>query len=137
MDRYTGQALMLIGALHTLVGFLLYGGPLADIARDGVFDAVGAHPDRQAAVWFLVTGVALLLFGYVTQWTQRQTGTLPVALGGTLLALAAAGLVLMPLSGFWLLIPAAVLALAASRHGTRHRRADLAAPRRRALRSGA
>jgi hypothetical protein len=44
-------------------------------ASAGAFDAVGSHTDRQAAVWFLMTGAALLLFGYLTRWTQRQTGT--------------------------------------------------------------
>jgi hypothetical protein len=118
MYRFTGQTLMLVGALHILAGLLSQRGPLAGIARDGVFNAVGSHTDRQAAVWFLVTGVALLLFGYLAHWTQRQAGTLPVALGWSLLAIAGAGLVLMPLSGFWLIIPAAVLALAAARHGS-------------------
>jgi hypothetical protein len=131
MARFTGQTLMLIGALHTLVG-LLNIGPLADIARAGVFNAVGSHTDREAAVWFLMTGVALLLVGYVTRWTQRQTGTLPAALGWTLLAIATVGLVLMPRSGFWLLVPAAVLALAAARHGS----ARVAAPARRGLADG-
>jgi uncharacterized protein DUF6463 len=118
MYRFTGQTMMLIGSLHILVGLLSQHGPLADIGRDGIFDAVGSHTDRQATVWFLVTGAALLLFGYVTNWAQRQTGTLPLALGWGLLAIAGAGLVLMPLSGFWLIIPAAVLALAAARHGS-------------------
>jgi Family of unknown function (DUF6463) len=116
MYRFTGQTLMLIGALHTLVGLLTYAAPLADIGRDGVFHGVGSHTDRQAAVWFLMTGAALLLFGYLTRWAQHRTGTLPAALGWSLLAIAGVGLVLMPLSGFWLIVPAAVLALAASRH---------------------
>jgi hypothetical protein len=118
MYRFTGQILMLIGVLHTLVGLLTYASPLVDIARDKVFNAVGPHTDRQAAVWFLMTGAALLLSGYLTHWTQRRTGTLPAALGWSLLAIAAVGLVLMPISGFWLIVPAAVLALAASRHGS-------------------
>ena len=41
-----GQTLMLIGALHTLslFGLLIHLGALVDIARDGVFNAVGLYP---------------------------------------------------------------------------------------------
>jgi hypothetical protein len=77
---FFGQRLMLVGALHTLFGVVMHFGPLTDIARDRVFDAVGPHPDRQATLRFLVGGVSLLLMRYLTRWTQHQTGTLPTAL---------------------------------------------------------
>ncbi len=55
--------------------------------------------------------------GQLAHWAQRRTGTLPPALGWGLLGLSAAGAVLMPVSGFWLVIPQAPLALALSRRG--------------------
>jgi hypothetical protein len=71
---------MLVGALHTLFGVVMYFGPLTDNARDAVFDAVGPHPDRQATLRFLVASVSLLFMRYFTRWTQHHTGTLPAAL---------------------------------------------------------
>jgi hypothetical protein len=116
--RFAGQTLMRIGALHTLslFGLLILLGTLVDIAQDGVFNAVGLYPDRQAALWSLIMGVSLMLMGYLARWPQHCTGTLPAALGWTLLAIAAVGVVLLPVSGFWLIILAAVFALAASQH---------------------
>ena len=117
MQRFTGQALLAVGVLHTLVGLLSFGQPLAAIARDGVVNAVDPRPERQTACWFLLAGVLLCTLGYSTRWAQRRTGTVPAGLGWILLAIAGSGVVLMPFSGFWLLFPPALLALAAARRG--------------------
>ena len=115
MHRFGGHVLTAIGGLHLAVGSLAYARPLAAIGRDGFVNAVDGHVDRDAAFWFLMTGVLLVLLGQLVRWAQRRLGTLPAFLGWSLLALAAVGAILMPFSGFWLLLVAAVLALAAAR----------------------
>lgn len=118
MQRFTGHSLIAVGALHTLVGIMSFGRPLAGIARDGMFNAVDPHPERQAAFWFLLTGALLVVLGQSTRWAQRRTGTVPGSLGTSLLVISLAGVVLMPVSGFWLLLPSAFLTLGASRHAS-------------------
>ena len=125
MHRFTGHALLAVGVLHTLVGLLGFATPLGAIARDGFVNAVDPHPDRQAAFCVLLTGVLLMTLGHSARWALRRTGTLPPALGWTLLVIAAAGAVLMPVSGFWLLVPPALLALAAARQDRATRDGDV------------
>ena len=125
MRRLCGPLLMATGGLHLLVGLFFYAGPLAAIARDGFYNAVTPNLvvpafDRDAAFWFMLFGVMLLILGALMRWVQGRLGTLPAFLGWSLLALGAVGVVLMPLSGFWLVLPQAVLVLAVARRGRSH-----------------
>ncbi len=130
MQRFTGHSLLAVGILHTLGGLLAFITSLGAIARDGFVNAVDPHPDRQAAFWVLLSGVLLMTLGHGTRWAQQRTGTLPPALGWALLAVAAAGAILMPFSGFWLLFPPALLVLAAARQSRAKREEDFAVERR-------
>ena len=83
--------------------------------RDGVIDTVEDEPEREAALWFLMCGVSLVLMGSLARRTKRQTGTLPSMVGPALLGIGTAGVTLMPRSGFWAVFVAAIVAF-----GERH-----------------
>ncbi len=122
MRWFVGQLLMATGVLHLVSGFVFYPGPLFAIAGDGFLNAVEPDVafstfDREAAFWYMIFGVMLLMLGGLTHWAQAQTGTLPAFLGWSLLALGVVGVILMPASGFWLALPQAVLMLAVARRG--------------------
>ncbi len=120
MRRLSGPLLMATGVLHLLAGFVFYPEPLAAIMQDGFFNAVELNPaqfDREAAFWWMVFGVMLLILGGLVHWAQARTRTLPAFLGWSLLALGVAGVILMPVSGFWLALPQAVLMLVVARQG--------------------
>lgn len=122
MRRLVGPLLMATGVLHLLAGFVFYARPLAAIARDGFFNAVTpnlAAPafDRDAAFWFMFSGVMLLLLGGLVHWAQVWTGTLPAFLGWALLAIGAVGVILVPVSGFRLVLPQGVLMVVVARQG--------------------
>jgi len=112
---------MATGVLHLLMGILvLYSRPLADIARDGFFGAVEPQTlastfDREAAVWFVMFGLLTLILGGLVHWAQARTGFLPAFLGWSVLLLSLVGLILMPLSGFWVVLPQAVMMILVSR----------------------
>ncbi len=125
MTRFGVPLLIATGIIHTLVGLLAYAAPLADIGRAGVFNAVGSHADRDAAVWFLLSGVLLITLGQLSRWAQQHTGTLPAFLGWTLLGVGAAVAILMPVSGWPLVAAAGGLLLVAARVKGRR---DTAAP---------
>jgi hypothetical protein len=113
--RYTGEMLVTTGLLHTAVGGTLYHKQLTEIAGAGLIASVEPHRDRETAFWFLMTGAGLMTTGQLARWTHARTGTLPAALGWNLLATSAVGALLMPVSGFWLMIPQALLVLAGAR----------------------
>ncbi len=115
VDRYVGELLMATGVLHTLVGLRAFRAPLAAISRDGVVGAVARAPERRLAFWFLLFGLSSMQLGGLTQWAHRRTGTLPAFHGRALLGISGLGALLMPRSGFWLVLPQAALALVAAR----------------------
>ncbi len=119
VDRYVGELLMATGVLHTLVGLRAFRAPLAVIGRDGVVNTVARTPDRRLAVWFLLYGLSTIHLGGLTRWAHHRTGTLPAFHGRALLGIAGLGVVLMPHSGFWLVLPQAALALVAARRAER------------------
>ena len=68
----------------------------------------------------------LVLLGALVHWAQARTATLPAFLGWSLLAFGAAGAILVPVSGFWALLPPAGLTLAVSRRPARPARLEAA-----------
>lgn len=110
MRHFIGPVLVGIGGLHTAIGVFAFRPQLNAIVRDGVVDAVAPHQDRQTTFWFTLTGTTLMLWGANIRWMERQTGGVPPALPWQLLSVGSSGVVLMPRSGFWLLLGAALLA---------------------------
>lgn len=121
MRRLGGPLLMATGVLDLLYVLVFHFRQLAAIAGDGFFDAVELDPaqlDREAAFWHLTFGTTVLILGALVHWAQAMTGSLPAFLGWSLLAFGAAGVILMPASGFWAILPQAVLMLMVARRGT-------------------
>ncbi len=111
MARYSGRLLMGTALIHNLVGVAIFARPLAAIGRAGGFNAVEPHWDRATAFWFLVSGGLIFTLGQFTDWTEQRDTTLPPSLGWGLLTLGTGGAFLMPISGFWLVIPQAIAIL--------------------------
>lgn len=105
---WMGRWLLAVAALHTVFGLLVFAGPLGRMLHLGVFNAVGADPLLAAATWFLLFGGPLALLGQALTLLERQSHLDPAVLrplGWGLLALGALGVLLMPASGFWLVLP--------------------------------
>lgn len=122
MRRLCGPLLMATGALDLLYVLVFHARQVAAIAQDGFFDAVDPNAafstfDRETAFWHLMFGATALILGGLVHWSQDRTGTLPSFLGWSLLALGLAGVVLMPFSGFWIILPPAVLMVVVARRG--------------------
>lgn len=103
---------MAVAALHTGFALTVFQQPLLGILQRGVFDTVGRDPLTAAAVWFLLFGVVLALLALAVTTLERNgqvQGMRPLGIG--VLALTACGVILMPASGFWLVIPAGIALL--------------------------
>lgn len=103
MRRWSSPGIQLgvIGALHTIVGFLIFAPQLRDILADGVLGAVDPVPERMAAFWFLWFGWVLILLGAAFRALEVR-GALPLSLVLGAGAMALAGALVLPVSGFWL-----------------------------------
>ena len=84
--------------------------------RNGVIDAVKNDMGRELAFWFLICGIVLILFGLTLQHYLRETQKpAPAFLGWCLLVFTVVGCAVVPVSGFWLFLPQALIIIAAKR----------------------
>jgi Family of unknown function (DUF6463) len=108
-----GLMLIAIAAVHQAVGLLIGFGldpntsfsgapPLVSMARNGLLNSVGTDPWQIAITWFLLWGFVLALVGLVAHEAERKGLALSRTFAVSLAALCSLGVVLMPLSGFWL-----------------------------------
>jgi hypothetical protein len=113
--RWIGRTMMGIAALHTLFGVVVFGGTLLTLVREGLVATIDAQYDRGAAFWFLYTGFTLGLLGAWMDECEAEGRRFPGYLVVSLAALVGAGALIMPRSGFWLLIPPVLGAIARNR----------------------
>ncbi len=107
MQAWIGKSIIFIGIVHSLFGFVVFRSTLAGLLRDGLVNTVNGQPEREFAFWFLFFGFMAIISGTLVDWCERIYEKLPGFLGWSLLALTAALVILMPVSGGWsLFIPA-------------------------------
>src|SRR4030095_11151808 len=71
---------------------------------------------RQFVFWFLFGGLQMLALGHLLAWIERQLKRrAPSFIGWELLALSIAGLLVMPVSGFWLVLAVAIYTIVLAR----------------------
>ncbi|WP_246021793.1 DUF6463 family protein [Paenibacillus zeisoli] len=104
-----GVLIMLTGLLHTGVGLILFTKYLLPILSEGVWNTVQEGQwERGTSFWFMMFGLLFIMLGYITDWLVRKRGiSPPAAFGWMLFALCVLGVVIMPVSGFWLGLPQA------------------------------
>ncbi|CAL9316150.1 DUF6463 family protein [Streptomyces sp. SudanB25_2051] len=125
LARWIPRLIIATAALHFVWAFV-QPHAWADIAGEGFFrtSVDTAAPDyfaREASIWFMACGVALLALGTMSRHALRATGRLPAQVGWYLLVLGVPLCVFsFPVTGSWALIAIGVLALAASRRAAPH-----------------
>jgi len=122
MRRLSGPLLVATGVLDVLYVLVFQSRQIAAVAQDGFFNAVDPNVaystfDRETAFWHVAFGSMAVNLGGLIHWSQKRTGTLPSFLGWSLLALGAVAVFLMPVSGFWVVLPQAVMMIVVARRG--------------------
>ena len=108
--KYSGSLLMATGGLHLLVAVAGGWDAWRNIIQDGFADSIGKDAERAYAFWFLMGGILLLFWGSTLQYyIRKEQKPVPLFLGYGLLLVSVVGCIMLPLSGFWLLIPQALI----------------------------
>lgn len=110
-SKNSGNLLIATGVLHNLIGFVMGWSVLTDIVRSGFINSINEQMDRNAVFWFLFGGFTMIMLGKLMQDYLEADWQLPKWLGLSLLALSLIGCIMMPVSGFWLVVPQAILIL--------------------------
>ena len=116
--KYSGLMLIITGILHTILALLAGGEAFMEIYRNnGIFNSIaGDNYFHQTAFWFLICGVFLIPFGQTLHYYQkREQKPAPLSLGYSLLILSILGCIVMPVSGFWLFLPQALIIIIANK----------------------
>lgn len=114
--KYSGTFLVITGVIHTLYALFLGKDAFAEIINDGLINATGEIHSRAFALWFLVCGIILILWGQTLQfYIKKEQKPAPMFLGYCILVFAVVGCVVEPISGFWLFLPQALVIIAANR----------------------
>ncbi len=110
-SRWIGRCIIAISAIHTLLAAVMFAPIVQQMAADGIYNSVGEDPMRGAVTWFFFAGFLMALLGMAVDLLEKHgAGRAMKTLGVTLLVFCILGIILMPVSGFWLmLIPAAAM----------------------------
>jgi len=88
---------------------------LLGIIKDGFFNATQNDFPRGLVFWFLVCGVFFIILGQVLHYyIKKEQQPAPNILGYWLLGVGAVGCIIIPVSGFWLFIPQALIIIIAN-----------------------
>lgn len=104
---WIGRWLMAVSVIHFTFGLLVFPDQLVRIARSGWLGGLEHDPMLAAVTWFMLFSPPLMMAGIAIHAIERQGLLLPRALAWWLLGTVAIGIALMPVSGFYLVLPAA------------------------------
>jgi len=112
--RYSGIFLILTGLLHIAVGILLFKDTFAEYINNGIINSVTENSVQETGFWFLVCGTLVIMWGLTMHHYIRKTyKPAPKFLGYFLLIISLIGGLIVPISGFWLFVPQALIIIMA------------------------
>jgi hypothetical protein len=118
MVAWIGKWLFAVGVIHLSFGVIFMHETLAVLWSERLWNTVNGQPPREAVFWFLCTGIMLLIVGVLVNQAERQRPAIPRFVTWMFAALTLIGVVVMPISGIWLMIPPAIGMVIWSRRST-------------------
>lgn len=105
LKNWIGKWVMFVASGHMAVAFFLFIHAYRELIADGMFNSVKS--DKSGfAVWFVLFGIVLFIVGMLIATIEKQGLEIPKSIGVALSLLTIVGVILMPVSGFWLMFPA-------------------------------
>jgi len=102
---WIGKCLIAVGVIHSLFGFVFMRGTLAVLWSEQLWNTVNGQPRREAVFWFLMTGALFLIVGVLVDALEKRGIAIPCVVAWLFAFSTVLGVVAMPISGLWLLIP--------------------------------
>lgn len=110
IQRYSPLMMELTAYIHSALGLILAWGTIRTIGSEGFVNTIAGQHDREAAFWFLFAGAMMWLLARFMRWTVvQQRQPLPASLGWHLITISAVGAIMMPISGFWLVLAQGII----------------------------
>jgi len=117
--KYSGYYLVFTGVIHNLIGLAIGWQSLLSMHQDNWFASTFVNGQiifqREAIVWFLLTGFFWILFGLMLQKALKEGFTPPLSLAWGFIAIGIVIAVIMPVSGAYLFIIQGIILLLGSR----------------------
>lgn len=101
--KWPGYWIVVVAIGHGIVSAFFFGRTYVELARVGFWGSVSSSVE-QLALWFGIASPFMLLVGLCVLGSPKNSTVIGVTLGLTALL----GAILLPISGFWMLIPPAV-----------------------------
>ncbi|HXA46884.1 MAG TPA: DUF6463 family protein [Burkholderiaceae bacterium] len=105
MKNWIGKWVMFVSIGHTVVASIFFGDTYRELAASGFYNSVKSAKTG-LAVWFALFGVILFVVGMLISTIEKHGLQVSQSVGVALLLLTITGVLLMPVSGFWLMFPA-------------------------------
>ncbi|PAJ74506.1 hypothetical protein CJF42_10300 [Pseudoalteromonas sp. NBT06-2] len=106
--KYSGYYLVFTGVIHNLIGLVLGWQTLVDMHQDNWFSSTIVNGQimfqREAIVWFLLTGFFWILFGFMLQKALKEGFTPSLYLAWGFITIGIVIAIIMPISGAYLFI---------------------------------
>ncbi|OEH92372.1 DUF6463 family protein [Bacillus solimangrovi] len=112
--KLSGVFLIATGIIHTIVGLIIGWTILGEIIKEGLFNTVVTQHDRNAVIWFILCGVFWIMIGHFLHIYLKEINMpVPRFIGWYFLIISLFGVLISPISGFWLFIPQALIIILA------------------------
>tara|TARA_R110001599_G_scaffold107435_2_gene269735 strand:+ start:3604 stop:4002 length:399 start_codon:yes stop_codon:yes gene_type:complete len=106
--KYSGYYLIATGVIHSLIGLALGWNTLIEMHQDHWFSSTVLNGqmlfDREAIVWFLLSGFFWILFGIMLQKALNEGFMPPRSLAWGFILIGILIAIIMPISGAYLFI---------------------------------
>ena len=121
MQAWIGKSIIIIGAIHSAFGFVWFRSTIGEIVHEGLVNTVNGQPERELAFWFIFFGLLAIIFGAFVDWCERKGIKFPKFFGWNLLAFTLIIIMIMPISGGWLLLVPAIGSIIRSSYSSNNR----------------
>ncbi len=113
--KYSGYYLVATGVIHSLIGLALGWNTLQAMHQDNWFASTIINDqmlfDREAIVWFLLSGFFWVLFGLMLQKALDDGFIPPMSLAWGFILIGSIAAIIMPISGAYLFIIQGIILL--------------------------
>lgn len=116
MKLWKGYWIMITAIIHTIYALVYFKEDWTLLFQNGFINAI-TNVHLALAVWFFLFGLLLFMLGQLINQIEKQAKPVSMALSYNLALMTILGVLVMPVSGIWLMFPP-VIGLIINSHQT-------------------